>query len=57
MGNSFSAEWYPLLRGNGLPTEWPEEYLKRWAGVEWSEPSEGQGGGSDMEDVRDDFDD
>jgi hypothetical protein len=57
MGSRFSAEWYPLLRGNGLPTEWPEEYMERWAGVEWSEATEGQGGGSDMEDVGDGFDD
>lgn len=50
MGSRFSAEWYPLLRGNGLSTEWPEEYLERWASLDLSKEVQGQGRDAEMED-------
>jgi hypothetical protein len=33
MGMRFASEWFPLLRSNGLPAEWPGEYLDKWEGI------------------------
>ena len=29
MGKRFAFTWYPMLVRNGLPTEWPEEFVMR----------------------------